>query len=126
MKKALLALALLSVAAPGLAAWTAVGEDPRGTTYADPATIEKAASMVKMWSILDYKTFQRMVEVGYFSQKSRNEYDCAGNRMRGLHTALHAEHMGAGAVIYEDDSAHEWESVSPGSVQEALLKAACK
>jgi len=126
MKTVTLAAALLCLATPALAAWTAVGEDPRGTTYADPATIEKTASTVKMWSILDHKTFQRMVEVGYFSQKSHNEYDCAGSRMRGLHTALHAEHMGAGAVIYEDDSAHEWESVSPGSVQEALLKAACR
>ncbi len=126
MKNKALAAALLLLASPAFAGWTAVGEDPRGTTYADPATIEKTASTVKMWSILDYGTFQRMVEVGYFSQKSHNEYDCAGRRMRGLHTTLHAEHMGAGAVIYEDDSAHEWESISPGSAQEALLQAACK
>ncbi len=126
MENRLVAITLLLICGPVAAAWTSVGEDPRGTTYADPATIEKDAGTVKMWSILDYKTFQRMVEVGYFSQKSHNEYDCAGNRMRGLHTVLHAEPMGAGAVIYEDDSVHEWEAVSPGSVQEGLLKAACR
>ena len=65
-------------------------------------------------------------QVGYFSQKSHVEYDCAGRRMRGLHTALHAEHMGAGAVIYEDDSAHEWESIVPDSLSETLWKVACK
>ncbi|MCC7546423.1 MAG: hypothetical protein IT532_01520 [Burkholderiales bacterium] len=126
MKNGVVAAALLCLATPAFAAWTAVGEDPRGTTYADAATIEKAVSTVKMWSIFDYGTFQRMVEVGYFSQKSHNEYDCAGKRMRGLHTSLHAERMGAGAVIYEDDSMHEWESVPPGSVQETLLMVACR
>ncbi len=126
MKNVALAAALLCLATPAFAAWTAVGEDPRGTIYADPATVEKAGSSVKMWSILDFKTFQRMVEVGYFSQKSHNEYDCAGNRVRGLHVTLHAEQMGAGAVIYEDDSAHEWGEVAPESVEEALLKVACR
>ena len=126
MKNKALAAALLLLASPAFAGWTAVGEDPRGTLYADPATIEKTPSTVKMWSLLDYKNFQRMVEVGYFSQKSHVEYDCAGRRMRGLHTTLHAEHMGTGAVIYEDDSAHEWEPVVPESVSETLWKAACK
>ena len=126
MKICTIAAALLCLAGPAFAAWTSVGEDPRGTTYADAATIEKSGNTVKMWSLLDHRNFQRMVEVGYFSQKSHVEYDCAGQRMRGLHTALHAEHMGAGAVIYEDASTHEWESIMPDSISETLLKVACK
>jgi len=126
MKNEIVVAALLCLATPACAAWTSVGEEPRGTTYADSATIEKRGSTAKMWSILDHKTFQRMVEVGYYSQKSLVEYDCADKRLRSLHVALHAERMGAGPVIYEDDSAHEWESVSPGSMQEALWKVACR
>lgn len=126
MNNGIVAAALLCLAAPAFAAWTGVGEEPRGATYADPATVQKSGSTAKMWSILDHRTFQRMVEVGYYSQKSLVEYDCADKRLRSLHVALHAERMGAGAVIYEDDSTREWESVSPDSVQEALWKMACR
>jgi len=52
-----------------------------------------------MWSLLDYKAFQRMVEVGYFSQKTHVEYDCGAKQLRGLSLSLHAQRMGEGKVI---------------------------
>jgi hypothetical protein len=67
-----------------------------------------------------------MVEVGYFSQKTEIEYDCKEKQYRGLSLALHAEKMGAGKVIYEDASPHEWEPVPQDTVAEVLWKIACK
>jgi hypothetical protein len=75
---------------------------------------------------VDYKTFQRMVEVGYFSQKSMVEYDCAAGRVRALSVALHAGNMGEGKVIYADETAQQWEAVAPSTPAETLLKTACK
>lgn len=124
MKK--LAVFLLLLSSPAWAGWKSVGEDNAGTSFADPATIVRKGSTATMWSLFDYKDFQRMVEVGYFSQKAHVEYDCAERRLRGLSVSLHADKMGEGKVIYEDTSPHDWEEVSPGSMTEILRTLACK
>lgn len=121
-----LALLLLLASGPAAAEWTRVAGDAATTTYADPASIVRAGDTAKMLWLVDYKSFQRMVEVGYFSQKSLAEYDCAGARARGLSVALHAGNMGEGKVIYADDTPHRWEAVSPSTLTETLLKTACK
>lgn len=121
-----LAMVLLVASCPAWAAWKSVGNEENGTTYADPVTIVKLGSNVQMWSLLDYRDFQRMVEVGYYSQKSLVEYDCKVKQTRGLNVALHAEHMGNGRVIYADESPHEWAVLVPDTMGEVLWKFACK
>ena len=124
MKK--LAIFLLLVSSASWAGWKSVGEDNAAASYADPATIVRSGNTVKLWSLLDYKTFQRMVEVGYFSQKALVEYDCAEGKTRTLSLSLHAEHMGEGKVIYEDTSPHEWEPVFRETSTAVLWNIACK
>ena len=124
MKK--LAIFLLLLSSPAWAGWKSVGEDGAGTTYVDLATIIRKGNTATMWSLFDYKDFQRMVEVGYFSQKTHAEYDCAAKQLRGLSLTLHADKMGQGKVIYEDTSPHDWEPVVPDTPSETLLKVACK
>ena len=121
-----LAIFLLLLSSAAWAEWTSVGEDSTAAFYADPATIVRSGDTAKLWSLLDYKAFQRMVEVGYFSQKALVEYDCAKRKARGLSLSLHAEHMGEGKVIYEDTSPHEWEPVLAESITEMLWNIACK
>ena len=120
------AIFLLMVSSPAWTAWKSLGEDDIATTYADPASIVRSSGTATMWSLRDYKAFQRMVEVGYFSQKAHVEYDCAEPRIRGLSVFLHAEKMGEGKVIYEDTSPHDWETVDTGTLNDALRKIACK
>lgn len=124
MKK--LAFLLLLLSTPVWAGWKSVGEDGATALYADPDTIVRNGDTAQMWSILDYKTFQRMVEVGYFSQKALIEYDCAERRSRGLNLSLRSGHMGEGDVIYSDDSPRDWEAVAAGTTTEKLWTVACK
>jgi hypothetical protein len=124
MKKLVIILLLLSSHA--WAGWVSIGENDTGTSYADPDTITRKGDAAKMSSLLDYKDFQRMVEVGYFSQKTQAEYDCKERKLRALTLSLHAEHMGAGKVIYADESPHEWEVIDAGTRNETLWKIACK
>ena len=124
MKK--VAIALLLVSSPALAGWNLISQDDTGTAYADTAAMIRNGTLRTMWSLLDYTSFQRMVEVGYFSQKTQAEYDCKGRRVRGLVLSLHAEHMGEGKTIYLDDTPREWEAIDPGSPNERLWTAACK
>ena len=124
MKKIAIVLFLLS--SPAWAGWKSVGEDDTATTYADTASIVKKANTATMWTLIDYKAFQRMVETGYFSHKTEVEYDCAEPRMRGLSLFLRAEKMGEGKVVYDDTSPHEWEPVNPDTMNETLRKVACR
>ena len=120
-----LAIALFLVCSPAWAAWKNVAEADNGTSYADPASISRQADTATMWLLFDYKDFQRMVEVGYFSQKNQVEYDCKQTRARVLTLSLHAEHMGLGKVIYADETPHDWEPIEAGSLNETLWKLAC-
>jgi hypothetical protein len=124
MKK--VAIALLLISSPALAGWSVIGQDDTGTSYTDSSAMIRNGTFRTMWSLLDYKSFQRMVEVGYFSQKAQAEYDCKEHRVRGLVLSLHAGHMGEGKTIYVDDTPHEWEAVDPGTLNERLWTAACR
>lgn len=119
-------LIFLLAASPVWAAWKGVAEDGRAVTYADPASVKKAGSLATLSSLTDYKGFQRMVEVGYYSQKAEAEYDCERKQVRSLALFLHEGRMGTGKVIYEDTSPHDWEPVLPDSPAEALWNVACR
>lgn len=121
-----LALLMMVLSASAWAGWKSVGEDSQGTTYADPDTIIRNGSMASMQSIFDHKAFQRMVEVGYYSHKSKIEYDCAERRFRGLHLSLHSDPMGEGKEIYADDSVQQWEPVTADTNAEKLWNIACR
>ena len=124
MKKLIIVLLVFSGSA--WAGWKSIGEDSAGTFYADADSIARNGSIATMNSVLDYKSFQRMVEVGYFSQRTRVEYDCAERRFRRLDVSLHAEPMGAGKIIYSDDSIQAWEPVVAGTMTDTLWAFACK
>lgn len=119
-----LSLLLLLASQLAFAGWSKVASDATTTTYADRDDLQKAGGTVKMWSLVNHKDFQRMVEVGYYSQKARMEYDCQGKRMRSLAQSFHAGAMGEGNVVYSDESLQGWRSAGPAD--EALLRAACE
>jgi hypothetical protein len=117
---------LAVVCAPAVAGWVNVSDDAAGVTYVDPAGVVREGAMAVMSSLVDYRSFRRMVEVGYWSQRSRVEYDCAARRARTLSVALHAGHMGEGKVIYEDSSPQGWVAVAAGGAEERSLEMACR
>ena len=80
MKK--LTIFLLVLSSSAWAGWKSIGEDDAGITHVDPAAMVRTGNTAKLWSMLDYKSFQRMVEVGYFSQKVQIEFDCAERKSR--------------------------------------------
>jgi hypothetical protein len=116
---------LLLAAGRACAAWQPVDQNAASTTYADSATMTRNGDLSQMWWLVDYSSFQRMVEVGYYSQKTHSEFDCSQRRTRTLTLSLRKEHMGEGEAIYTDDSPHEWEAVDADSVGEKLWRVAC-
>lgn len=116
---------LLMMCGAAQAAWVPMATEGGRSFFADPATIRKDGATTQMTTLVEHSRFQRMVEVGYFSQKFVVQYDCKGNRARRLAQTFHAGHMGEGAVIYSDEAEQEWEAVTADSTGEKLLRLAC-
>jgi len=106
-------------------AWIVIVRAHTFTVYANPSTIRRAGSTVKLWEMKDYNTAQMNDGEPYMSQKTQNEYDCKERRSRILALSLHAENMGGGKVILSDPDSDKWSPVAPGRAGGAPWKFAC-
>ena len=123
-RKSLLLPLLLLATGSAWAGWEEVGESSTETTfYIDRATIRKDGNLRRMWEVLDLK--QRGKDGG-ISFRTKNEYDCKGERYRILASSSHAEPMAGGKTIFsfgEDPSG--WRDIPPRTPSEAKLRIAC-
>jgi hypothetical protein len=129
MRRYCCALILAALNGAAAAAWERVGTADDGmTVYADPATIQTSADVVKMWGLLDYKAAERdAAGKPYLSAKLLQEFDCKGERGRTRYFSFHAGQMGAGQLTYSEVRADsEWLPARRARTGEALWKAACR
>ena len=90
MNKYLLMALLTFVCGNAMAEWVMVGnDDPYFNSYADPSTILRNGSRVKMWSLDIFKYPQHgAIDINdgieYSAVKYRNEYDCKNEKSRVL------------------------------------------
>ena len=128
MRKAILML-LLAVGSSGAAAeWVEVRgpESETFTVYADSATIRKVGTVVKMWSLYDYKALHvTPVLSPYMSMTKQYEYDCKEERQRTLFWSSYSGQMSRGIVVQTDTDPNNWSPVAPGTVGEQLWQLAC-
>ena len=127
MKKLLLTMIamILLTANVASAAWTAVGETDNYITYVDLATINKSGNMVKMWTLMDFKDQQTLVEGSYQSAKIQYEFKCKEEQRRYLTFSWFFGKMGKGEVVYTNSDVGEWRPIGPDSVDETLWEYAC-
>ena len=132
MLKTVLTILLLATSGSALAKWVQVGGNDDIATYVDPTTIRKSGNKVKMWTLMDYSTQQQhkisdQTGKPYRSGKIQEEYDCKEEQSRMLYFSCHSENMGAGDVVCESsDATKNWIPVPPGSLEDTILKFACK
>jgi hypothetical protein len=126
MGNAALMMLLAVVSSSAAAEWIEIGAGDAATAYADPATIQKADNLAKMWDLLDFKTVQsRPYGTPYMSQKTRQEYDCRDQRVRILEVLRYAENMGKGEEARVDADPEEWKPVPAGGTAATLREVAC-
>ena len=126
MKKILILL-LLMVSTSVFAEWTVLGSGAYGTTfYADFGTIKRIGNKVKIWSLLDFKTVQKVENYKFLSQMVRSEYDCEEETMRILDVYLYSGNMRGSGIVFSDANIKKeaW-SVTPDTIDEGLFKIAC-
>lgn len=128
MKRVLLALLLLTVTSTVCAEWVKLGSTDIAIIYGDSTTIRRSGSMVKMWHVIDNHVAMSLPAMGINGIKSaklQGEYNCHEERVRVLYATQHSDNMGRGAPIFVVTEPAKWVPVSPGSVEEVLLKFAC-
>lgn len=129
MRKVILMLLLAVVSNSAIAEWIGVGSSDGIDIYVDKTTIRKNGSMVKMWSLNDYKTVHKDAYFSegnaYLSIASQGEYDCKGEQARLLSFASYSKNMGYGNAVYSHTDNYIWEPFVPESITEALWKFAC-
>jgi len=121
-----IALLVLS-SGPVYAKWMLVSSENKIglTVYVDPDTIHREGNLVKMWSLIDYKTIEIIAGDSLLSIRRQNEYDCTEERTRMLASTWLSGNMGSGRVVHSDSDEDEWKPVAPRSAAQGLLKVAC-
>jgi hypothetical protein len=110
------------------AEWVLVsGEHNTGLmVYVDPNTIRREGNLVKMSSLIDYKTIQSIEGNAVLSIERQNEYDCNEERTRMLASTWFSDNMKRGQVVHSDSDEDEWKPAAPGSIAQAMLNVACR
>lgn len=124
MRKCLLTLTLTLLTANASAEWQSIGENATETAYVDAANIQHGKHN-KMWGLFDLKTPRILANTSYLSMKIQREYDCRNKKTRTIARSAHAGNMGAGEIIYSNNTPDKWSVVQPDSAEAALWKIAC-
>lgn len=130
MSRRLIFVTLLMVlsSGPALAEWVEVSFSQSNggySTYADPDSIRRKGSLVKIWELIDFKRVQTFGRTSYLSIKKQSEYECEEERERRLASTAHSENMGGCDALLSDSDPGKWSPVAPDSVGHAMWKLAC-
>lgn len=125
MRKIFLMILLAAAGNSAAAEWVKVGNNETDVFYADPSTIIKSSSKVKMQTLHDFKVAVKAAGNTSLSTVVQEEFDCSANQSRVLFYTFYSKNMGKGREIHKDAQPHDWETVRPGSVREALFMVAC-
>lgn len=125
MKNLILGLLLIITSTIAVADWIAIARTDTLTQYVDLESIRKG-TVLRIWALRDYDTVV-VDNYGdrYLSVKTLNEIDCKDWRDRTLYILLYSDNMGKGNIVYSTSSIGDWSFAVPGSIGEAILKAAC-
>ena len=118
---------LIFVSSSAMAEWVKVVTpfDEKLTTYADPSTIRKSGSRVKMLSMVDFKAAEEIKNDIYVkSVKRQIEYDCKDEKKRLLSGELFSGNMGSGEII-STSKMGDWIPASLGTGNIKLWEIAC-
>lgn len=104
--------------------WVKVSSSDLDNIYIDTISLKKIGNNRRVWVLSDYK---KRDKGGDSSNKVLSEFDCAEDRVKNLDYTMFKGNMGNGTVTDHISSPNSaWQYVSPGSVDDFLLKFVCK
>ena len=109
-----------------LAEWIEIAGNDDVVSYVDFSAFKRKGNKVKMWSLGNFKTFQKSENEMYLSSVSRDEYDCKEKTIRQLDLYLYSGNMKIGNVVWSKTNIKtEATSIMPMTFIETLFKIAC-
>ena len=124
----IIALALSIGCVSAAAEWTEIDRFEDNTRiYVDRSTAKRDGDIGQVQHLVRWGEPQADPgQAPYLSTLVRTAYDCAGKREKYLASSSFADTMGKGErVIWDEDEAPNWASISDGSMEEKLWKIAC-
>ena len=125
MRRVVLTMLLAVAGSSAAAEWVWLGGNKIGIVYADPATIGREGSLVKMWDLMEYKATRTVGGKAYRSTRTHYEYDCGEGKSRLLDVIAYSEKMAGGEIVHKDERTRDWRPNLPDSGIEKLWKYAC-
>lgn len=126
--KRLTILMLLLVSTNAFAEWTRVTGSTSGeySVYINYQSIRKMGHKVKFWTLLDFKSIQRIDKYQFMSLVNHHEYDCLEETERTLDFIWNSGNMMSGGTVYSDNNINkETKSITPETIQEILFNIVC-
>lgn len=119
----LLSLSLSLLPASALAGWErlAYSEASGSTQYIDPATLKTLGKTRRVWLLHDYT---KPIN-GDLSYTALMEYDCEGERSRGLQASYYSGNMGTGTPRGGWSTPTEWRYAAPGTLGARQMTVIC-
>lgn len=119
----LIGISSLLFASAAHAEWVPVGPAGIAQFFIDKATIKRKADTVQIWELMN---MEKVDGEGVHSSRFLIEYDCKGQRSRGLDMQTYKEPMGAGKVLQQlGPDPDGWEAVPPDSIFAQRMGMAC-
>lgn len=107
--------------------WMEAGRSDDYVAYGDPSSVKRDGEIARMWSMFDYKTPQTGIPgKTYLSIRRQFEYDCKHGKARILTASPYAANQAKGPPLLTETNTYNWRAVVPDSVDDALLKFACR
>lgn len=110
--------------------WKLMGETDNYEVFIDTNNITRKGSVIRYWSVLDYKNEQQTPNqrMYFISRKSAHDIDCDSNTETQLYFSLHDERKGQGNVVISSDAGDykpKQMPIPPGTVVDANKEFLC-
>ncbi len=126
MKKIVAAGLLAMACASASAAWKSINTNTEFTQYINLDRLQGTkATTVKVRILTDYRIPKHTPSFIFLSTVGQAEYNCKEMESRSVSTTGYVGNMGKGDVVYSDKRGMEWKPITPGSIDESALIAAC-
>ena len=119
----LIGISALLIASAAHADWVPVGPAGIAQFFIDKATIKRKADTVQVWELVN---MEKVDGEGVHSSRFLVEYDCKGQRSRGLDMLTYTEPMGSGKLLQQlGPDPDGWETIPPESIFSQRMATAC-
>jgi hypothetical protein len=117
-----LAYLLIFFTSSVLAEWTQIASNDDVIFFIENSKIRKDGNFRKVWNLQNLKVRHK---TGFLSLRTRDEFDCKGERHRFLTVGTYSDRFAGGEQIASINIVSDWVEVPPHSHSELVLKLVC-